>query len=188
MPIATTLILPGLGNSGPAHWQTLFEQADPTSIRVVQDEWDAPACADWVARLERAVNAVDGAVIFVAHSSSCALVAHWAAAASDTARSKIAGALLVAPSDPDGPNYPSGPTGFSPVPLDQLPFRTIVVASDDDRYITLARATEYATAWGSELVTLHGAGHINAAAGFGAWPAGAALLESLRASVDRRAH
>lgn len=188
MPIVTTLILPGIGNSGPEHWQTLFERADPTSLRVMQDEWDAPVCADWVSRLDAAVSAADGTIVFAAHSSSCALVAHWTAAASEAARSKVAGALLVAPSDPDGPNYPVGPTGFSPVPLLRLPFRTIVVASDNDRYISLARATQYAAAWGAELVTVRGAGHINAAAGFGAWPAGAALLASLRATPRTITH
>ncbi len=177
---STTLILPGLGNSGPEHWQTAFERADVTSVRVVQDEWDAPACADWVTRLDEVVAATAGSIVLVAHSSSCALVAHWAAAASDVARAKIRGALLVAPSDPTGARYPVGPTGFAPVPMTTLPFTTIVVASDDDQYVTLERAKEYAAAWGAELVTLHGAGHINASAGFGAWPEGAALLASLR--------
>jgi predicted alpha/beta hydrolase family esterase len=108
------------------------------------------------------------------------MVAHWAAVASAASRARIRGALLVAPSDPFGPAYPVGPTGFGPVPLQPLPFRSIVVASDDDPYVTLTRATEYAMAWGSDLVTLCGAGHINVAAGFGPWPEGYALLQSLR--------
>lgn len=179
-PIATpVLILPGLGNSGPDHWQSHWERLDPACERVLQDEWDAPLCASWVARLGEAVAAASSRVLLVAHSSSCALVAHWAATASQEQRARVRGALLVAPSDPDGPNYPAGPVGFSPVPMRPLPFATIVVASTDDRYVTLERAREYAEAWGSRLVLLESAGHINSESGLGAWPEGYALLNEL---------
>jgi predicted alpha/beta hydrolase family esterase len=40
-------------------------------------------------------------------------------------------------------------------------------------------AGAYARAWGSELVRLQNAGHINIESGFGAWPLGLALLQSL---------
>jgi hypothetical protein len=180
MTPVTALILPGLGNSGPEHWQSQFERIDPTCLRVMQDEWDAPRCADWAMRLESAIAAAPGHVVLVSHSSSCALVAHWAASAPRASLAKVRGALLVAPSDPEGPNYPLGPTGFSPVPMTPLPFRTIVVASDDDQYVTIERAREYAAAWRASLVELHAAGHINVAAGFGPWPEGYALLQSLR--------
>jgi predicted alpha/beta hydrolase family esterase len=68
-----TLILPGLGNSGAEHWQTLWEQADPSCRRVQQDNWDTPQCSDWVARLESTMQATEGDVVFAAHSSSCAM-------------------------------------------------------------------------------------------------------------------
>jgi predicted alpha/beta hydrolase family esterase len=71
--------------------------------------------------------------------------------------------------------------GFAPVPLEPLPFASIVVSSDNDPYVALDRAREYAAAWGSTLHVLPGAGHINAASGHGPWPEGFALLDSLRA-------
>ena len=120
-------------------------------------------------------------VVLVAHSSACALVAHWAAAAPAAHRSRVVGALLVAPSDPEGPHYPVGPSGFAPMPLLPLPFRTIVVASRNDDYVSLERARSCADAWGSTFVDVGSAGHINSASGLGAWPAGYALLEGLRA-------
>jgi uncharacterized protein len=180
MATVTTLILPGLGNSGPEHWQSHWELRDPTCLRVMQDEWDAPACDDWVERLDEEIRAAPPPVILVAHSSSCAMVAHWARMAPSDTRSKVRGALLVAPSDPSGPRYPAGPAGFAPVPALPLPFPTIVVASDNDEYVTLERATEFATAWGAMLITLRGAGHINAAAGYGEWSDGYTLLASLQ--------
>lgn len=182
----TALILPGLGNSGPEHWQSYWERKDPSCERVLQSEWDAPRCQDWVAQLSRVVAQRNAKVVLVAHSSACALVAHWTASAPAPLRRHVRGALLVAPSDPDNPSYPSGPIGFGPVPLIQLPFASIVVASSDDRYVNPERACQYAKAWGSRLVLLRSAGHINASAGFGPWPEGYALLDSLRAakSVD----
>jgi hypothetical protein len=67
------------------------------------------------------------------------------------------------------------------MPLQRLPFRSIVVASTDDPYVTLERARAFAEAWGSRIVTVHGAGHINSASGLGHWPSGFALLQELRA-------
>jgi predicted alpha/beta hydrolase family esterase len=96
---------------------------------------------------------------------------------------RVRAALLVAPSDPDGPNYPVGPTGFSPVPLRPLPFASIVVASSDDRYVTAVRARQFADAWNSRFVLLENAGHINTASGHGAWPEGYALLSELRSNL-----
>ena len=154
MSHVTTLILPGLGNSGPEHWQSQWERRGAACHRVIQDNWDTPRCADWVARLDATIMASAGPLILVSHSSSCALVAHWSAMASAESLAKVRGALLVAPSDPDGPNYPAGPTGFSPVPDQPLPFPTIVVASDDDPYVSLDRATEFAARWGAMLITM----------------------------------
>ena len=177
MPV---LILPGIGSSGPDHWQSHWERRDPDCTRVHQDEWDAPRCAAWCARLDEVVGRQPAPVALAAHSSACALVAHWAAAASPVQLGRVHGALLVAPSDPEGPHYPVGPVGFGPVPLIRFPFASIVVASSDDPYITLDRARQYASAWGSRFVALPNTGHINAASGFGEWPEGYALLNTLR--------
>ncbi|MGI8509097.1 MAG: RBBP9/YdeN family alpha/beta hydrolase [Gemmatimonadaceae bacterium] len=184
VPVVTTLLLPGLSNSGPEHWQSSWERSDPTCRRVQQDDWETPRCGDWVATLDATISALIGSAVLVAHSSSCALVAHWANVAAAAHLARVQGALLVAPSDPESPNYPAGPAGFAPVPQNQLPFRSIVVASTNDEYVTLDQARDYADAWGSTLVNLGSAGHINSASGLGSWPAGYALLEQLRAAPN----
>ncbi|MDF1505932.1 alpha/beta hydrolase [Roseisolibacter sp. H3M3-2] len=178
---ATALILPGLYDSGPDHWQSAWERADPTCRRVVQADWATPRCADWVATLDAAVAAEPGPVVLVAHSSSCALVAHWAGEASPDALEALRGALLLALGDPEGPRYPAGPTGFAPVPTAPLPFPSVLVASTDDEYVTPATARAYAAAWGSTFVDVGAAGHVNGASGLGDWPTGRALLAGLRA-------
>jgi len=174
--VAPVLILPGLYNSGPEHWQSRWEVAHPAFRRVLQEDWETPRCADWVARLEEAVLGTPDAVL-VAHSSACALVAHWVKSGP---RGRARAALLVGPSDPEAESYPRGPVGFAPMPLARLPFPSIVVSSTDDPYVTAERASAFATAWGGRLILVERAGHLNAASGLGDWPAGYALLEELR--------
>ena len=167
-------IVPGLGNSGPAHWQTYFEQTDPAFTRINQREWDAPERADWVETLNQALSGADlSRTVLVAHSLGCATIAHWAA---QTGRRPKA-AFLVAPSDVETAHYARFPTtGFSPMPLQRLPFPSLVVTSSNDEWVTPERARYFAQAWGSELVDIGAAGHINAASGHGPWPAGLQLL------------
>lgn len=173
--IVKVLILPGLGNSGPGHWQSLWEKAHPEYRRVIQDEWRAPHCDDWVRRLEEAVVEAGENSVLVAHSTACALVGHWW----HRHRRVISGALLVAPSDTEAPAYPSRPRGFAPMPLDRLSFRSIVVASQNDPAVSFERARQFADAWGSEFVSAGKAGHIETKSGYGPWPAGHHLLECL---------
>jgi predicted alpha/beta hydrolase family esterase len=84
--------------------------------------------------------------------------------------------LLVAPADPERRGVLAD---FAPVPYQSLPYRSIVVASSNDPYCPVRTAGAYARAWGSEFVRLQHAGHINVESGFGAWPLGLALLQSL---------
>ena len=172
------LILPGYADSGPEHWQSHWERDDPACRRVVQDDWLEPKRDDWVTTLDRYVAECAAPPVLVAHSLGCALVTQWAAGA----RAPVKGALLVAPADVDSPSRtPDEVRSFSPIPLARLPFPSVVVASTDDPFVTVDRAAEFAAAWGSRLVILGAAGHINADAGYGPWPEGRRLLAELAA-------
>jgi predicted alpha/beta hydrolase family esterase len=173
------LILPGLGNSGPAHWQTLWEREHPAFRRVEQSEWDHPRCSDWAAALEDAVAACTRAPVLVAHSLACLLVVHWAA----ETRQTIHGALLVAPPDPAGPAFPAAAVGFAPVPTGRLPFPSILVASCNDPYGSQPCARAWAAQWGSRFIDCGAAGHINADSNLGLWNEGLELLEILSRSA-----
>jgi uncharacterized protein len=177
-----TLILPGLHNSDPEHWQSRWEARDKTMERVIQDDWETPHCAEWVARLDQALERTGPETSLVAHSAGCALVAHWAVGYQ---RGRVRGALLVAPSDPEAEKFPSGPIGFAPMPLVRLPFPSVVVASSNDPFVTVVRAQAFAKAWGSEFVMIGEAGHINSASSLGDWPEGFSLLRSLRETRER---
>ncbi|RZK63102.1 MAG: alpha/beta hydrolase [Hymenobacter sp.] len=167
-------IVPGLGGSGPAHWQTYFEQQRPDFMRIQQREWAAPDCHEWVATIEQVLAGEDLAnVVLVAHSLGCATVAHWAAAHGH----QLKGALLVAPADVETARFADVPaTGFGPMPLRRLPFPSKVVTSTTDQWVSEARARQFAAAWGSELVVVGAAGHLNADSGYGDWPDGLDLL------------
>jgi uncharacterized protein len=143
----------------------------------VQGDWLQPRLDDWLSVLDRAIRSCARAPVLAAHSLACSLVAHWAAR---DAGVEVKAALLVAPADVDSPAHtPDEVRNFSPVPLGRLPFPSIVVASDDDPFVSPERVAAFARAWGSRLVTLPGAGHINADAGFGPWPEGRRLLSML---------
>lgn len=169
------LIFPGIYNSGPQHWQSLWEADHPHFQRVIQRDWDQPVCEEWVDTLEQAVEEAGPQTVLVAHSLGCLTVAHWAA----STQRKIVGALLVAPPDPNGPNFPADAVHFGAVPLRPFNFPSIVVASTNDPYGGLMFAQVCASAWGSELVNLGDRGHINADSGLGRWPEGLKLLGQL---------
>jgi uncharacterized protein len=170
------LIVPGLGNSGPEHWQTYFEQSGNNFQRIQQKEWDATDCNEWMSTVDAMVNRYDPAhTILIGHSLGCATIVHWAL----KYNRKIKAALLVAPSDVDAPVYTFPATGFAPVPLQKLPFKTIVVASTNDYWVTLERATFFAEQWGSDIINIGEAGHINALSGYGQWKEGLNILHSL---------
>ncbi len=150
MPPPVTLILPGLGGSGPEHWQTRWESLHPTYRRVVQRDWDHPDRRTGWPPSRRRWPAAGARVALVAHSLGCALAAH--AAARPVAASIVA-ALLVAPADVDSPAHtPAETRGFAPLPLRPLPFPATVVASDNDPFVTLSRARAFAAAWGAAFV------------------------------------
>lgn len=177
----TLLLQPGIYNSGPGHWQSHWEAADPACLRVQQRDWDHPVCTDWVATLDASLRAVAGPVVLVAHSLGCLTAVHWAARygqlGSEGLGGSLRGMLLVAVPDPAGPNFPADAQGFDAVPQQPLPVPSIVVMSSDDPYGSVARTRGWAQAWGSELVEIGAKGHINASSGLGDWPQGRALVQ-----------
>jgi len=174
--MARYLILPGLGNSGPQHWQSVWEAEGADFLRVEQKDWDNPKRADWIIAIAAAVRANPGAVL-IAHSLACSAIAHTVSAHPDL---PIAAALLVAPADVDSPTHtPDEVRSFAPMPTNRLPFPVVVVASSDDTYVSLARAEGFAAAWGASFVSIGAHGHINSASNLAAWPDGKRLLAQL---------
>ena len=176
------LILPGWQNSGPDHWQSLWQDR-LGYVRVEQHDWLRPLRGDWIARLEDVLLSLDGPAVLVAHSMGCQLVAAWAAHSRNTRR--VVAAFLVAPGDAERDELRAVLSSWSPLVLQPLPFPSTLVASSNDPYCSLERAAIFASAWGSDLVNLGAVGHINADSGLGDWSQGQVLLQSLvQAQID----
>ncbi|NML05909.1 alpha/beta hydrolase [Sphingomonas sp. G-3-2-10] len=179
------LTVPGLGGSGPSHWQTLWEQSRPDTSRVELGMWNTPHRNAWVTKLDQAIRQAQAPVVLAAHSLGCLAVAWWAELAGQTFGYPVAGALLVAPADVDRSEAPEL-AAFRPTPARPLPFPSILVASTDDPWIEIDRARSLAASWGSHFVDAGPQGHINAASGIGWWEEGQQLLDRvLDAASDR---
>lgn len=173
---AEVLILPGLGNSGPGHWQRRWAERFSTGRIVEQEEWDDPDLRDWTAAIVEAVEAAQKPVVIVAHSLAVSALVH---AASRLPQGKVRGAFLVSPPDHEGKTIPRAAQNFGNVPSDPLPFPSLLVVSDNDELVSHQRAADMAAAWGSELHFAGPAGHINVASGHGPWPEGLLMFTRL---------
>lgn len=166
---ADILVVPGYTNSGPAHWQTRWQDKLSTARRVEQAEWSKPVREDWTRAIADAVNASDRPVVLIAHSLGTAATVQAVA----LFERPVAGAFLVAPPDVANPAIrPRHLMTFGPYPRDPLPFPSVVVASRNDPYCAFDVAEDIAGAWGSLFMDAGEAGHLNAESGHGPWPEG----------------
>jgi predicted alpha/beta hydrolase family esterase len=172
---ADILIAPGLGNSGPDHWQRRWGARISTARFIEQDNWDRPVVADWIARIHQDIMLATRPVVLIGHSLSVAAIALTAARLADT---KVRGAFLVSPPDFDSDALPETAKPFKP-PTDPLPFPSLVIVSTTDPLVSVDRARGFAADWGSDVMLAGDAGHINAASGHGPWPEGLLMFGEL---------
>jgi hypothetical protein len=173
----TTLIIPGFRGSEKGHWQRQWLAEDETARLVEQDDWEHPVLSQWLHVLEAALAETPGAIL-VAHSLGCVLVTHLA---SRPSAAHVAGAILVAPADAERMAVQDSKfSSFAPLPRHRLGFPSIVVASRDDPFMSFNKARALAEVWDSGFVDMKNAGHINIESGFGSWPDGYVLADSMR--------
>ena len=170
------LILHGYEGSGPEHWQSwLADRLRRAGETVAYPDLPspfAPTLPAWRAALEEALRALPGAPTVLAHSLSCILWLHHCAQAV-LEGGCAARVLLVAP--PSAAGAPRQIQPFFPVPLDAARVaaaaqETRLVCASDDPYCPQGAAALYGAPLGLEADVLDGAGHVNAAAGYGPWP------------------
>lgn len=174
--MAIAIILPGIGGSGPDHWQTAWESKYPGLTRFRPSSWDFPDLDDWLEALDVAVAEAEVPPFLIAHSLACLLIAHWAHRSPRT----IKGAFLVSVPDTESPAFPVEARSFDNVPARRFPFPTLVIASSNDPFATLDHSRSRARQWGAGYVVVGEHGHINGPSGLGDWRQGASHFEAFK--------
>lgn len=171
------LIVPGIYDSGAAHWQTLWETRHG-GRRFRPASFDEPDAQDWVTAIERAVAELGPDTLVIAHSLGCLATAHVAATSAP-----FRGAVLVAPPDLDGPSFPPDARRFDELTAAPLRVPGLLLYSSDDPYSTVAGSRRMGIAWHVPGIDLGALGHINADSGLGSWPQGWRLVTAFRAGL-----
>ena len=168
MSAPRVLIVPGLRGSGPEHWQSWLQRHHRDARRVEQRHWHTPDLDRWAERIGQTLALEPpGPWVAVAHSFGCLALTRWLAQGGRG----VEAALLVAPADPLKFGVASR------LPCERLAAPSVLVASRTDPWMSFGSAVNWARAWGSQLVDLGDAGHINIESGHGAWPLGRLLVE-----------
>lgn len=168
------VLVPGLRNSGPGHWQTWFESLQPRIRRVQQENWEDPRLPEWAGQVCQTLEETGEPAWIVAHSFGCLA----SVAASRLRPGQIRGALLVAPADPNRFQIPPAALAGA------LPFPSLVIASSNDPWVSLASARHWADSWHSDFIDVGPLGHINVDSGHGPWPAVLDYFAQLQAQAQ----
>lgn len=183
----TLLLVPGLRDEAPGHWQAILAGQCPGAVSLPALGRRNIDLAARLVQIEDAVQAIKGPVVVVAHSGGAIATAHWAQRT--RAATAVHGALLTTPplfAGPLGPEFPDlaefQRNGWMPIPRAPLPFCSIVAASRNDPLGSYEGVSELARDWGARLFDLGDSGHLNPASGFGPWPAALELVRELALS------
>jgi len=175
------IMVPGIGGSGPDHWQSHWETVLPGVARIVPASWDRPDLADWIAALDRAVAGASRPPVLICHSLGCLLFAHWRGLSSHD----IGGAFLVAVPDPAAVAFPAEAAAFGCLPEAGFAGSPVLaVASSDDPYDPQGNGVAWAVAQGAVPRFVGPQGHLNGASALGDWPGGKALLAEFLVAVE----
>ena len=160
------LIVPGADGSGPAAWRRRY----PRAPRVVRLPGAATDLNRWAASVATSIDACRDAPLVLAHGFGVLATLR----ATSLFERRVAGAMLVAPADPDDYGV------LVRLPATPLPYPTLLVASRDDPGIKLTKAGALATRWGSRFAVVERSGDDR-------WQEGARLLRAFAATLATRA-
>jgi predicted alpha/beta hydrolase family esterase len=173
------LVVPGLHDSGPAHWQTWLQAHFRHSVRVEQDDWASADLERWSQRIGDTLARHPGSRwVAAAHSFGCLALAHHLARRREPEQG-VQAALLVAPADPQK-------FGVEPaLPATSLNIPSVLIGSETDPWMRAENARSWARKWDAQFVNLGDVGHINTEAGFGPLPQAKTLVELLIHRLER---
>lgn len=183
---STILIVPGYHGSGPAHWQSWLQDSIPGSQRVSGINWETPVLPRWAEQVGRAIDSSPNQVWVVSHSFGCLA----SAVAIAQHPRKVAGAILVAPADPERFSLQGVQDGQKEsvktlLPQGRLTATGLLIASENDPWLSYEEARKWAGRWELPLFNAQRAGHINTESGYGPWPLLLELLKAMDHEHDR---
>ncbi len=164
-----TLILHGWGGSDHPHWQAELAAKLAGDYGTVSfpllDNCHFPSKNRWVRQLRTILEEFRPTHV-VCHSLANTL---WFWLCEEGGVENVEKLYLVAP--PSMTCTIETIKGFFPAPFPPslCADEAIMVASDNDPYMSIEEAQKIAGHYGIELKTLHEAGHINTAGGYGRW-------------------
>ncbi|WP_291368802.1 MULTISPECIES: alpha/beta hydrolase [unclassified Acinetobacter] len=169
-----TVIVPGVGGSEAAHWQSWLQRQLMSCSRVQQQDWNTPVLQKWIAEFVNTVAPIQGNIQIVAHSFGC-LTTVAALAQHPELNQKIKNLILVAPANPAR----FGEAGFARDSQQdyqhyfhqlKILVPTSLLISENDPWLNFEDALQLAQAWKLNPINLGQVGHINVASGFGPFP------------------
>ncbi len=178
------LIVPGLYDSGPAHWQSWLQQQYRDSRRVVQRDFSRPDLQRWADRIQSTLASAGGSEgedewLAVAHSfGALALARHL----DEHPESPIRQVLLVAPAEPDK----FGVAGL--LPHRRLAVPSTLIASQNDPWMSAASAQRWAGRWAPTSATWarSGTSTPSPASGPSRWPSAGSRRPGRGAAREHR--
>ncbi|PWC10148.1 alpha/beta hydrolase [Brenneria roseae subsp. americana] len=167
------ILVPGLRDSDEEHWQSHWEKRFPDWQRIRQREWYQADLDRWVLAIRRELANCMRPAVLIGHSfgalASCYVV--------QQGMEGIAGVMMVAPAEPMRFEIEER------IQATRLSVPSLTFASHNDPLMTFSRAQRWSDEWGSELVDVGEAGHINAEAGFGRWEYGLNRLATFTETI-----
>ena len=169
-----TVIVPGVGGSEPAHWQSWLQRQLMSCSRVQQKDWNNPVLETWISEFVNTVAPIQGKIQIVAHSFGC-LTTVAALAQHPELNQKIKNLILVTPANPAR----FGEAGFARDSQQdyqsyfhqlKIEVPTTLLISENDPWLNFEDAQCLAQAWKLNPINLGQVGHINIASGFGPFP------------------
>lgn len=167
-----TLIVHGIDGSPAPHWQHWWAATEAGAVTVDLPDPARPDPLLWEIELAGMILRHPDSIL-VGHSLGAVLIARLLATWPGL---RVRAALLVAPAETE---QVARISQFGKIPTVHFGIPTTIVASRNDPWMTFARSSDLAKAWGSDLIDMGFAGHINVASGFGPWDYGKALRDDL---------
>ncbi|MGE3247686.1 MAG: RBBP9/YdeN family alpha/beta hydrolase [Beijerinckiaceae bacterium] len=187
---ADLLFIPGLGGSGPDHWQIRWSRKLSTGRTLELPDFERPSRLGWTQAITSAIQGCERPVVLLAHSLGVIAAVHAIASLGEgpdpgkPPKTPVRAAFFVAPPAPRTLlGIPAIDPAFAGVPNAPLPFPSLLVASRNDPYATMAESEGMALDWGAQIVDAGEAGHLNAESGHGPWPEGLMRFATFMARV-----